>query len=58
MEPIASALDILQGDYKAYYGLLFTILSAAKLKLNELKKKTPKLCHTLIDVLLDLLQKR
>lgn len=47
MEPLAKALDILQGDIRMYVGYLLSILSSLQDKLENIANKLTD-CHSLV----------
>ena len=58
MTPIAASLDVLQGEEKAYMGILLPTIASV---LNALKSKrlmSMDYCHPLLETLIDSVQAR
>ena len=58
MKPVAVSLDILQGEDKAFMGILLPIISVCTTKLKILKESTLTYCAPLIDALIKGIEKR
>ena len=52
MQPVATALNILQGNGKNYLGWLLPLFATTVIRLNEVKSKELKYCGPLVEALL------